>query len=620
MVGSSKILTVSYGTFSCTLEGFEDSFGTMKAIAEYFRDLAADDRYFGAEPPTPDTETLQRIAEREISRRVEAYDAADGVHLRPGPAEPEKAPAPPALPAVETSPPGEDDVDMPPPETVAAKLARIRAVVEKARAGADPTAPDAVAPESLPVSSERVPPEVHRGQPGVPPSAKREPPVQTMQPVSKSPDRPEIEGGESVSGPRIFTLGPQIRTGFADTALVEDSKVTTGGGQQVTARYPEGEHSDAAGTDPRAVARIGDDRSDERTNGLERPQAPASATGTSRPRPRARVLRLRRADLVEGWRPADPADPVAPAGRDRQPPYHDIHTMASAREREAVATDANGSDAPEMHFGSGSDLSMSVVDPEPTPSAAFDPSWMRGEDRNGKDVALQRLLEETNNKLEGLENRRRRASIAHLKAAVAATVAERKQNPEAIRAAEEEREKHLYRQALDKIVRGDRTTAEAKSTPGRRLAPLILASELRVDGPRPDPKTSPDTVRPAPLQIEPIPFLTGEGQADTGTDTVFGSSGQSFEAFATERGASGLHDTLETAAAYLHDVKGQDRFRRPQTVRLAIGWLGGKATREDLLHAFGELLRRGIFRKVRRGEFEMTDACQHEAPSARRKA
>ncbi|MCY4179204.1 MAG: hypothetical protein OXD48_02810, partial [Litoreibacter sp.] len=156
MVGENKILTVSYGTFSCTLEGFDDPFSTMKAIAEYFRDLAAEDRFFGAEPPQPDADMLHRIAENTVQSRVAAEVSDNSVVLRQDGRPTSTLAAPLAASAAQPAPePVAQPAPMPAAEpvvepasaapfagdSIAAKLQRIRSVVAQEAEITEQTAP-----------------------------------------------------------------------------------------------------------------------------------------------------------------------------------------------------------------------------------------------------------------------------------------------------------------------------------------------------------------------------------------------------------------------------------------------------------------------------------------------
>ena len=109
MVGSSKILTVSYGTYSVTAEGFEDPLGVVKETTQFIRGVVNQDPLFGAEPPQIGSEMIEDYIQSRFAAPPEArltFNApaastgALAAALAAGPARHSHAPVPAVSPAL----------------------------------------------------------------------------------------------------------------------------------------------------------------------------------------------------------------------------------------------------------------------------------------------------------------------------------------------------------------------------------------------------------------------------------------------------------------------------------------------------------------------------------------
>lgn len=805
MVSVSKILTVSYGTFSCTLEGFDEPFTTMKAIAEYFRDLASEDRYFGAEPPTPDAQMLHQIAENAIQKRVSAQvgdnsvtlraddgrDAGDDAGQTVQPQAPDQKPqATTAVTAPEVQAPEpvatqpaaqevgtasadpkledeiedalaarraqlgtadvaadvtaeapapeqgyeEDEVNAADPanapvvESVAGKLARIRALVAADRNAAlaasgqaaphtsdaandtqsapqdDDTQEEQAAEPASDFAAFEAVVDVSDNAPAVEAEAEvtvtdtPEVEAASQAPVlesaldsvldSASDNTPETEDelsawatAESDDASSDDAILAALSTDAEDDAQADDadpdspadvltsdeadlsdvigqamSEDDRDAAQATEAKADEPAAEDAPG-DITAEA-LAEDTFEEALAAALDNETASNSDDTSEPasmQPEvADVAEVDDKTNDETATEADPSTEVATAAATQAEATSD----ESAEHTEDEAITPSMSELVQMRRVRVLKVRRSVVEAAEAKASAkaieskpleLDgateetaaegdtyadlpdlPKTRPARAQSGRDrlaqigiahdgPAVERIIAATNDRLEEDDNRRRVNAISHLKAAVAATNAERQARGGAEPVSDEAAD---YRQDLQNVVRrpartprgqgantaermDDYDTAETAAAPVReRPAPLMLVSEQRIDAPSDH----------ALELLQKRRILTGNSEPATQEDL---EDARSFSEFAEELGASELTDLLEAAAAYVSFVEGRPHFTRPHIMgHVAQAQADRGYSREDGLRSFGTLLRNGTIRKLKRGQFVIADDSKF-APEAR---
>lgn len=666
MVGSSKILTVSYGTFSCTLEGFDDSFDTMKAIAEYFRDLAADDRYFGAEPPTPDADMLARIAEREIDRRVEARMESSGIVLRAAIAdEARAAPAPQpiraeAQPAPETAPePAAEELYVPPmpaprdepatvdAESVAAKLQRIRAVVGRsAAAGASESyvedlslaevVADPVVDQSYDDKDEEPVAEVI----AEPVEAFDEPVFEELAVADDAEDFvAELAEEADLGGEDSFVAAEEILTELPEELLedevseedIAELEALIAAADDAEDLYEE-DFDEVSEDDEAAVAEA--EELDDDEDGWDEVEDDLAADGTIEEPISSKVFQLTEAmeaaDDAEEAYAEDEADDEADvdliaaiAAGDDAEETPDLAALDGLEELEAFNEFDDGELSEEDEAALMRDLAWADEDEaeEDADEMAFDEDDldddldeediapvesardMLGAEPDEDEAAMARIMSQTDVEMDQPENKVRRDAIAHLKAAYAATEAARALGETP---GDDAEVRSAFRQDLDTVIR-----------PVRRV-PRPESGEHRADRPeRPErPRVAPlrlvasqrVDIEPAPVSPAAIsPVRPRRAEPVERPQAAAPRGAGSFADYAEEVGATSLAELLEAAAAYTSYVEGVDEFSRPQIMKKVRDLSPEEFNREDGLRSFGALLRQGRIMKIRNGRFQVSD-------------
>jgi hypothetical protein len=212
------------------------------------------------------------------------------------------------------------------------------------------------------------------------------------------------------------------------------------------------------------------------------------------------------------------------------------------------------------------------------------------------DALVDRLLARSEGALQDDTTQRRQSALSHLKAAVAATLADRLGSRHADQDVPGPDTDRSYRADLAALVASE--TASASEPGESNIAPLVLRPQARIDA-----DGAPGVVRPRRITRSELNAQDSTRAQDSG-----------FAEYADAVGATELQDLLEAAAAYLSTVEGKTHFSRPEVMHMVMRHDSDHAfSREASLRSFGDLLRNGTIAKIDRGQFVISTESRYVA-------
>jgi pilus assembly protein FimV len=619
MVKSSKVLTVSYGTFSCTLEGFDDPFTTMQLVAEYFRDLSAQDRYFGSEPPVPEPAALQRLASAGTNASVEADVNDEGIVLRVT----QQDDQPTVLEAASASDPeddfesefteGADDFDQ------AAQFFRdTRDLDQQDTTDADddtgeahddlgPKNDDRSPATTVEQKLERIREVVQRGAAGLPSTRVDDEPLFEADKTTLDASVEADAAGEKAQRKADRRARKQAEK---ESKQLEKARLAELAAAELAQKAAAEAQETADREDAERVATAEELAAKEEAEQLAETQAQEEQDATER---KAADRAEREARQYAQRQEAQARELEAERARAKEVEAEAEAARLAALEEEAEALeDSDDFDEAELSGDAFTALQAAVAsEPDSEPEFAeidvatipeaqqnepeeVEPIFAQVDELDQQrshrgaalfedsiaqeEVALSRLMEKTQSKMDEPDQARRQNALSQLKAAVIATEAEREITGS---------DKSLDRAdslAAMKEFRRDLADVQSTADAAEDRAPLVLVSEQAVD------EIDDDRIEDA-LDHESAAF----------------HESSSFSDFADRIGALALPDLLEAAAAYTSYVEGKPRFSRAQVMsKIAKVDRQASFSKEAGLRSFGKLLREGKILRVQDGQFAIS--------------